>query len=66
MQDSLSDVIEAVKQKVESEKLLEIMYRPQALFRVKAVTRCSSSMPGTTKRDLFSIIILFLIPHRAF
>lgn len=46
VQESLSDVIEAVKQKVESEKLLEIVYRPQALFRVKAVTRCSSSMPG--------------------
>ena len=26
--------------------MLEIVYRPQALFRVRAVTRCTSSIPG--------------------
>jgi len=29
-----------------SEKVLEILYLPQAKFRVQAVTRCSSSIPG--------------------
>lgn len=32
-----------------SEKVLEILYVPQAKFRVQAVTRCSSSIPG--RRD---------------
>ena len=31
----------------EMEKTLEIVYQPQALFKVQAVTRCSSSIPGT-------------------
>ena len=26
--------------------MLEIVYYPQALFRVRAVTRCTSSIPG--------------------
>ncbi|XP_065830638.1 notchless protein homolog 1-like isoform X3 [Oscarella lobularis] len=29
-----------------TEKLLEIVYQPQAVFRVRAVTRCTSSLPG--------------------
>lgn len=28
------------------EKLLEITYQPQARFKVQAVTRCTSSIPG--------------------
>ena len=31
----------------EMEKTLEIVYQPQAWFKVQAVTRCSSSIPGT-------------------
>ena len=27
--------------------MLEIVYQPQEKFKVKPVTRCSSSMPGT-------------------
>ena len=46
IQQSLSETLEAVKHVIESEKVLEIVYRPQAVFRVRAVTRCSSSMPG--------------------
>ena len=46
MQKSLSAAIAAVGDRVDQEKVLEIVYRPQALFRVRAVTRCSSSMPG--------------------
>ena len=30
----------------DTEKVLQIVYQPQAKFKVKAVTRCSSSMPG--------------------
>ena len=46
VRDSLSGAIEKVKDRFESEKVLEIMYRPEALFRVRAVTRCSSTIPG--------------------
>jgi len=35
-----------VGEKIESEKVLEIIYQPQAVFRVRAVTRCTSSLPG--------------------
>ena len=31
------------------EKVLQIVYQPQAMFKVRAVTRCSSSMPGHTE-----------------
>lgn len=31
---------------VQSERVLEIVYRPQAMFRVRSVSRCSSSMSG--------------------
>jgi len=33
-------------EKIDSEKVLEIIYQPQAVFRVRAVTRCTSSLPG--------------------
>ncbi|KAL3857901.1 hypothetical protein ACJMK2_012526 [Sinanodonta woodiana] len=29
-----------------SEQVLEILYQPQAVFKVRAVTRCTSSIPG--------------------
>lgn len=29
-----------------SEQVLDIIYQPQAVFRVRAVTRCTSSIPG--------------------
>ena len=31
---------------VQTEKLIEIQYQPQARFKVQPVTRCTSSMPG--------------------
>ena len=34
----------------EMEKTLEIVYQPQARFKVQAVTRCSSSIPGTHRK----------------
>lgn len=33
-------------QSVETEKVLDIIYQPQAVFRVRAVTRCTSSLEG--------------------
>ena len=33
----------------EVEKVLQIIYQPLELFKVQAVTRCSSSMPGHTE-----------------
>ncbi|XP_063585282.1 notchless protein homolog 1-like [Penaeus indicus] len=40
---SLAAVVES--EKVE-EKVLTILYQPQAIFKVRAVTRCTSSLPG--------------------
>jgi len=34
------------KEEVETEKVLEIVYQPQAVFKVRAVTRCTSTIPG--------------------
>lgn len=31
------------------EKVTEIVYQPQALFRVRSVTRCSSTIEGHTE-----------------
>lgn len=32
--------------KIDTEKRLDIIYEPQAIFKVRPVTRCTSSMPG--------------------
>jgi ribosome assembly protein 4 len=34
------------KNKISVETLLKVVYRPQAIFRVRPVTRCSASIPG--------------------
>uniref|UniRef100_A0A7M4F668 Notchless protein homolog 1 n=1 Tax=Crocodylus porosus TaxID=8502 RepID=A0A7M4F668_CROPO len=36
-------------QAVESERVLDVVYQPQAVFRVRAVTRCTSSLEGHTE-----------------
>uniref|UniRef100_A0A2I2Z613 Notchless protein homolog 1 n=1 Tax=Gorilla gorilla gorilla TaxID=9595 RepID=A0A2I2Z613_GORGO len=41
---SLGKTLES--QAVETEKVLDIIYQPQAIFRVRAVTRCTSSLEG--------------------
>ncbi|VTJ65454.1 Hypothetical predicted protein [Marmota monax] len=41
---SLGKTLES--QAVETEKILDIIYQPQAIFRVRAVTRCTSSLEG--------------------
>jgi ribosome assembly protein 4 len=45
---TMMDALEKIKGKIESEKILDIVYRPQAVFRVRSVTRCTSNMPGHT------------------
>ena len=45
MRGTLSDTL-AKLENHSLEKLLEITYKPQARFKVQAVTRCSSSIPG--------------------
>ena len=42
---TLDETLSKLKDVV-TEKVLEITYQPQALFRVHPVTRCSSSIPG--------------------
>ncbi|XP_069767608.1 notchless protein homolog 1 isoform X2 [Narcine bancroftii] len=37
------------EQQVETEKIIDIIYQPQAVFRVRAVTRCTSSLEGHTE-----------------
>ncbi|KAI1295855.1 Notchless -like protein 1 [Halotydeus destructor] len=46
IKNSLKKTLEADKDAYLAEKVLEIIYAPQALFRVQAVTRCTSSIPG--------------------
>lgn len=41
---SLGKTLES--QSVETEKIVDIIYQPQAVFRVRAVTRCTSSLEG--------------------
>lgn len=41
---SLGKTLES--QSVETEKIIDIIYQPQAIFRVRAVTRCTSSLEG--------------------
>jgi len=42
-----ADIQECIKhQIVNVEKTLDIVYQPQAVFRVRPVSRCTSSMPG--------------------
>ncbi len=36
------------KRQLSSETTLEIVYQPQAVFRVRALTRCTSTLPGHT------------------
>ena len=42
---SLQETLES--QTLETEKVVEIVYQPQAVFKVRAVTRCTSTIPGT-------------------
>ena len=44
--ESLRKTLAQQEGSVSTENAVEIRYEPQAVFRVRAVTRCTSSMPG--------------------
>ena len=44
----------------ETEKLVEIVYQPQAIFRVRAVSRCTSTLAGM---HFYLAICLFSYVH---
>ena len=46
IRETLGDVLE--QEKLETEKAVEILYQPQAVFKVRVVTRCTSTIPGKT------------------
>ena len=46
VRESLAEVLERASSAGTTEKLLEIVYQPQAKFRVQSVTHCTSSLPG--------------------
>lgn len=49
-----SSIEECVKhQIINTEKTVPIIYQPQAVFKVRPVSRCTSSMPGHTKEGDF-------------
>lgn len=39
-------LLPALLLQVSVESVLRVVYQPQAVFRVRAVTRCTASMPG--------------------
>ena len=51
---SLQETLERLT--VDSEKVLNIVYQPQAVFRVKAVTRCTRYV-GTLQQLLFTLVL---------
>ena len=42
-----------MQQEGSTEEVLTIVYQPQSLFRVRAVTRCSATIPGSFLLPLF-------------
>jgi hypothetical protein len=66
MVKGLLDVLE--KQSVNDEEVLRIEYQPQAVFRVRQITRCVSSLEGTRTAksiircdiDVFILLLLLL------
>ncbi|CAB3405566.1 unnamed protein product [Caenorhabditis bovis] len=42
----IRDTIAKSLEKIDFEKTLKLVYQPQAVFRVRPVTRCSASIPG--------------------
>ena len=50
------DILQAQQSKYSTENLFQITYKPQALFRVRPVTRCSSTLAGH-KEAILSVAI---------
>ena len=49
---SVYDDAIASEESVSTETIFSILYHPQAIFRVRSVTRCSSSLEGHTEAVL--------------
>lgn len=49
--NSIDDVMQP--ETMETEKMVEIVYQPQAVFRVRAVSRCTSTIAGMLFGDLY-------------
>ena len=47
----------------ESEKVVEIVYQPQAIFRVRAVSRCTSTISGMCRVWEIMSFLLYIIPQ---
>ena len=43
------------KLKADTESIVKIVYQPQAIFRVRAVTRCSATVPGHAEAVLAAV-----------
>ena len=50
IQSSLQAMLE--QKSLSTEQTLHIVYQPQAMFRVRSVTRCTASIPGTPPLQL--------------
>ena len=46
IQGTINEALSKANDSIETERVLDIIYHPQALFRVRTVTRCTSSIPG--------------------
>jgi len=51
---TIEDCMNQMFQLINTEKTVPIVYQPQAIFRVRPVSRCTSSMPGHTKEVLIT------------
>lgn len=51
---TIEDCMNQMFQLLNTEKTVPIVYQPQAIFRVRPVSRCTSSMPGHTKEVLIT------------
>lgn len=56
---SLKETLET--QTLETEKVVEIVYQPQAVFKVRAVTRCTSTIPGSIHSLIISFVGIILV-----
>lgn len=56
MLKGLEEILE--KQSINDEEVLKIEYQPQAVFRVRQITRCVSSMEGRSCQSNFIFIFI--------
>ncbi|XP_022655581.1 notchless protein homolog 1-like isoform X2 [Varroa jacobsoni] len=54
IKNSLDKTMHEKKREISSEALVKIIYAPQALFKVRPVTRCTGSIPGHAEAVLAS------------